>query len=154
MTDQVSLASADTTLKTDLFASSGPPKPHLVIRVGITGHRREALHELHADVAKLSEVVKEVLGTIQVKVGRMFALNADAYAGRGPIFRLISPLAEGSDRIVAREAFGLGFALECPFPFPEADYKNDFKDTPRSLEEFCELRQYAGDAVFELDGKR
>jgi hypothetical protein len=84
----------------------------------------------------------------------MFALNADAYAGRGPIFRLISPLAEGSDRIAAREAFGLGFVLECPFPFPEDDYKNDFKDTSGSLEEFCELRQYAGDAVFELDGKR
>jgi hypothetical protein len=150
----IALEGTSKSRKTGPFTTSGPPKPHLVIRVGITGHRREALQEMKTDLAKLAETVSSVLQTLKKKVEKIFELNADVYAGQSPIFRLISPLAEGSDRIAAREARRLDFLLECPFPFPEEEYKKDFKKTPGSLEEFCELRQYAREAVFEMNGKR
>jgi hypothetical protein len=60
---------------------------------------------------------------------------------------LMSPLAEGADRLVAEEARALGIPLIVPLPFPVAIYERDF-ETPASLQAF---REFCLDAeVIEL----
>jgi hypothetical protein len=77
------------------------------------------------------------------------------------VLRLVSPLAEGSDRIVARAGLELRpspFDLQCVFPFAADIYRHDFIErteweSPGSVEEFDELRRQAS-AVLELDSNR
>jgi hypothetical protein len=58
---------------------------------------------------------------------------------------LITPLAEGADRLVARVALEFGARLVVPLPLPQADYEQDFAhhatpaENERSLAEFREL---------------
>jgi len=78
--------------------------------------------------------------------------NCSAYEQVGPTFRVVSPLAEGSDRLVAEEALAMGFQLQSPLPFSREEYKNDF-ETEVSKKEFDELIKKAR-PVFELDGSR
>ena len=59
---------------------------------------------------------------------------------------LLSPLAEGADRIVARAALGLGIHLVVPLPMPQDEYERDFPD---SVNEFHDFLSHAHD-VFEL----
>ena len=40
--------------------------------------------------------------------------------------RVVSPLAEGTDRIFAEQALGLGFELCAVLPFPQAEFEKDF----------------------------
>ncbi|HEY6327638.1 MAG TPA: hypothetical protein VIW73_14120 [Candidatus Cybelea sp.] len=51
---------------------------------------------------------------------------------------LLSALAEGADRLVAREALDAGFSLVVPLPMPREEYEKDFV-TPESLAEFRAL---------------
>jgi hypothetical protein len=67
-----------------------------------------------------------------------------------PHLRLLSPLAEGADRILAEEAIELDYSLEVPLPFPQREYERDFPDT---LAEFHTFVARAC-AVVELDGDR
>ena len=41
-------------------------------------------------------------------------------------FQLLSPLAEGADRIAAEEALSLGIKLVVPMPMAQAEYERDF----------------------------
>jgi hypothetical protein len=74
-----------------------------------------------------------------------------------PLLRLISPLAEGTDRLVAEEAVRLGFRLEVVLTFTQKDYETDFD--PASRAEFEALLAQSGDrdgppCVVALDGAR
>jgi hypothetical protein len=51
---------------------------------------------------------------------------------------VLSALAEGADRLVAREALDAGFSLVAPLPMAPEEYEKDFA-TPESLAEFREL---------------
>lgn len=62
--------------------------------------------------------------------------------------RLLTPLAEGADRIAAEEALSLGIKLVVPIPMSQADYERDF-ETADSLAEFRRLLKTA-DKQFEL----
>ena len=105
--------------------------------VGVTGHRPNRLKD--ADQNALRASARSVL-------------TALAEAAPGEAHRVVSPLAEGSDRILAEEAAALGWELYSPLPFPRADYEKDFK-TAASKREFDELLSQAA-RVHELDGKR
>ncbi len=59
---------------------------------------------------------------------------------------LLSALAEGADRLVAREALELGFSLVVPLPMEREEYEKDFT-TPESVAEFRSLLLRA-DSVF------
>ena len=61
---------------------------------------------------------------------------------------LLSPLAEGADRLAARVVLACGAHLIVPLPMPQVVYEQDFQ-TPASLAEFRELLQRA-DRHFEL----
>lgn len=126
-------------------------RPHLVVRVGVTGHRPKDLSEGEA-LEALRKVIRGVLREIQDVTSRIFEQHRLLYSGDRAKLRLVSPLAEGADRLVAHEALEMGFELQCPFPFHREEYEKDFK-TAESLDEFEELRQQAS-VIFELDGSR
>lgn len=97
------------------------------MRVGVTGHRSQALAGADG----------QLLNTRLVRLFELLALQAGA--GRSV---LISALAEGADRIAARVALALGWRLRCPLPFDQPDYERDFA-SPESLEEFRGLLKRA-----------
>ena len=96
--------------------------------IGVTGHR-----DLPADVGPLERAVRDVL----VEFG-----------ARHPWSKIVvlSSLAEGADRLVARLALELEISLVVPMPLEQSDYESDFK-TEESLQEFRALLQRA-DAAF------
>jgi hypothetical protein len=131
-------------------ANAHPPKTRLVIRVGVTGHRPN--HLAHADISQLRHQVHQVLQSVQNAGAEITGDSHAGYDARQPLFRVISALAEGSDRIVAEEGLALGYELQVPCPFFVNDYEHDFS-TAESKKRFRELLKQAT-AVLELDGSR
>ena len=104
----------------------------LPLVVGVTGHR-----DLHPQgEARLEDEVRRSLAELR------------ALCPNTPLL-LLSPLAEGADRLVAREALTQGATLVVPLPLPRAEYEKDFVHpadaalTARSLAEFDGLLQSA-----------
>lgn len=133
---------------------TSPPRPGLVFRVGVVGHRPKRLN-LESTV-ELRRVIHSLLEQIRVSVTKFFKDNRDLYDGGNAQLRVVSPLAEGSDRIVADEAMKLDYQLHCPMPFHREEYENDFD--PHSRHDFRQLLNKAkakgGLACFEMDGDR
>ena len=134
-------------------------KPRLICRVGVTGHRPKRLRANAADLGVLRQRVDEVLTAIAAAVADIRHRDRRTpYADEATLLRVVSPLAEGSDRIVARAGLELQptpFDLQCVFPFAGDVYRHDFVEGtewehPGSAEEFDELRKQAS-AVLELD---
>jgi hypothetical protein len=107
------------------------------VNVGVTGHRSNRLR--HADLEALRASVRG-------------ALERLAEAAPGQSMRLVSPLAEGADRIVAEEAAALGWQLQSALPFPPEEYEKDF-ESPESRREFRRLLDNAA-KVDVLRGSR
>jgi hypothetical protein len=63
-------------------------------------------------------------------------------------FELLSPLADGADRIAAKTALRAGLRLVVPLPMAQAEYERDFT-TAESLHEFRRLLATAA-SVFEV----
>ena len=93
--------------------------------VGVTGHRDLVAQELTG----IETLVRDLLEDL---------------ARRFPERRLqvMSPLAEGADRVVALVAEDLGIELIVPLPMPENLYSKDFESS-RSWAEFSRLCHYA-----------
>jgi hypothetical protein len=70
----------------------------------------------------------------------------------GASFELLSPLAEGADRIAAKVALRSGIRLVVPMPMAQAEYERDFVTT-ESLDEFRRLLR-ASDSHFEVRDPR
>ena len=103
-----------------------------VLRIGVTGHR--AL----PDEALVRSGVREVLD----RLGRL-------PGGAHSTFVVISPIAEGSDRIVAEEVLGRPGCvsrLEAVLPLPEEDYVADFQ-AAGSRAAFARLKGLAASVV-------
>ena len=96
---------------------------HLLV-LGVTGHR------VLAEIARLRVEIREALGAL-----------GDSHPGRSIL--LLSPLAEGADRIVAEEVLALpGGRLFAPLPLPMEEYVKDF-ETAESKQEFHALLKLA-----------
>ena len=99
------------------------PRIHgpLPLVIGITGHRdlREEDHE------RLAEQIRKIFVDLQ-----------NRYPATA-LF-LLSPLAEGADRLAARVALDMGIHLAVPLPMPKDEYEHDFT-TPESKAEFGKL---------------
>jgi hypothetical protein len=95
--------------------------------IGVTGHR---------------DLLPEETPGIEVEVRRLFDELAERFPGR-PL-QVMSPLAEGADRIVALVAEELGIELTVPLPMPENLYSQDFESS-RSWAEFGRLLRYASE---------
>lgn len=100
--------------------------------IGITGHR-----DLRPeDREKLENKVREVLSGLRAKYPAT------------PIV-LLSPLAEGADRLAARVALEIGARLVVPLPMSRHLYEQDFT-APGSLAEFRQLLERA-EHCFEVE---
>ncbi|MGH8279348.1 MAG: hypothetical protein ACRETQ_07270 [Gammaproteobacteria bacterium] len=91
--------------------------------IGVTGHR----DLVQQDLPRMREALKV-----------FFACLHRQYP-HTPL-RLLSPLAEGADRLVAQLALEHGAELVVPLPMPEQEYRKDF---PHSLAEFDALKAQA-----------
>jgi hypothetical protein len=131
-----------------LHESSSPPRPRLVVQIGVTGHRPNRLSPQIADdlPRQCGQVLKAIAGLASS------AHDPLLYAPQPPLLRIISPLAEGADRIVARAGLALGADLQCALPFHADEYCLDFEDAA-SREEFRALLAKAS-VVFEADASR
>lgn len=116
-------------LKAKTMTSQPVEKIPLVI--GITGHRN-----LHPEEIEL----------LQNQVRQLFQFLRQRYPDT-PLL-LLSPLAEGADRLVAKVALAEQMRLIVPLPLPITEYQRDF-DTPALRQEFTELQNQAAD-VFVL----
>jgi hypothetical protein len=109
--------------------------------VGVTGHRTLAQQD------KLGEKVQAALGMIRdivkATVEELRKELKEDLPEIPVIFRVLSPLAEGADRLVAREVLRTpGGQLEAVLPLAQADYESDFQSAtspPDSLDEFRKL---------------
>lgn len=133
----------------DSALHAAPPKPRLVLRIGVTGHRA---HRLESEaVSKLAARLKALFGEIAGEMSAMVRAHPELFDPAAPQIRIISPLAEGSDRLVARVGLEMGFDLVSPLPFARDDYERDFLEAT-SKKEFRDLLEHAGrgGSVFEL----
>ncbi len=95
-----------------------------MIKIGITGHRP---NRLQVPEKRLVARVRSVL------TGLMKAASVGTRVD-GPVLDVISPLAEGCDRIIARETLALGQRLTAVIPFERRDYETTFGDAATTQE--------------------
>lgn len=141
---------------TDGADAPRPPRPRLVLGVGVTGHRPDKLSA--ADLARVRAEAARALGEAARILAGIAAEDraaaAPMFSTEPPVLRFLSPLAEGTDRIAAEEALALAdrvaVELHCPLPFAREEYRKDFAGP--SAEEFDRL--LARGRAFELDGER
>src|SRR6185312_2924144 len=95
-------------------------RPRIAVRVGITGHRNLT------GAISVRQSLTRALNTIRTATESIRNASCAAWSDETTLFRAISPLAEGADRLFAQEALGLGFELDCPLPFAQPEYEKDF----------------------------
>lgn len=130
-------------------------RPQIAFRVGVSG----AVSFDASQLDRVSEQVAEVLQNIRDEVHRCATTETakHVYDSDKPILlRLISPLADGADRLVARAA-AKDFQLEVPMPFDQERYKATFANTTQGqhaahIAEFATLLATANPRVLTLDG--
>lgn len=122
---------APVTTDGDILRKSQIPA---TIRIGVTGHRELT----EAQSVLVVDSVRKVLGTLDTWLSDNLRHSSHAFV-------VVSPLAEGADRIVAGEVLNWEKAdpyykpkLEAVMPFPEDEYLKDFPDTA-SRAEFKDL---------------
>jgi hypothetical protein len=103
----------------------------LPLYIGITGHR-DILDE---DKLRLQQMIRN-------KIKEKIAQCKDT-----PVV-ILTPLAEGADRLAAYAALECGVSFIAPLPMPVDEYRKDFT-APGSLKEFNELLEKA-DQWFDL----
>jgi hypothetical protein len=129
----------DEVITAEMTAAPADPAGRipLRLRIAVTGHR-----DLCGDDAALTGAVAVALATID---SRRRAGTSATPVG----LAVVSALAEGADRIVARLAMQQGASLEAVLPMPPGDYLTDFKSAS-SQDEFDALLAQAT-TVTELD---
>lgn len=136
------------------MSHSTPSRPGLAFRVGVTGARKppEAIEALRVRVTEVLEQVAQEMNHLADRADVRKAYRHEHAGGKPePVLTLLSPLAEGADRLVADVALQQGYRLHVPMPFRQNDYEDDFKD---SVPAFRALLDRADAGVLELDGGR
>ena len=101
-----------------------PVRPRLAFRVGVIGSR----HLPQATLPAIETQVRAVLGLVRDEMSEAGRrpearlVYADSHTGPlKPWLRILSPLANGADQLVARIALQLGFELEVVLPFAQEE---------------------------------
>jgi hypothetical protein len=100
---------------------------------GVSGHR---------------DLVRTDLPELRKQLQIVFERFRSAYPNAS--FELLSPLAEGADRMAAEVALASGIKLAVPMPMTQTDYERDFTQA-QSLSEFRRLLATAS-SQWELSG--
>ena len=100
------------------------PKPRMALQVGITGHRSnklepENLPAIERTLRSIYEMIDKAAFTIALET------QDRIYSKAAPLIRIVSGLAEGTDRI-AVSAAPADWRLEAILPMPRAEYARDF----------------------------
>jgi hypothetical protein len=106
------------------------------LTVGATGHREDRLNDEH--LAELTAHVQQVFL-------RLDNLRIDSLDGQ--CVQIVTSLAEGADRIFAKEALRANLKLICVLPLARSDFLDDFSDAG-SREEFKMLVERASHVVY------
>lgn len=106
-------------------SAARPSREGLVL--GVTGHRTLA------DEPRLEAAVIEVVERLEARDST-------------PAATLLSGLAEGADRLVARILIARGVRLTAVLPRPAADYESDFRSSD-SIDEFRALLARAAETI-------
>lgn len=112
------------------------------IRIGVTGHRTLPNPEI------LSQKIAQLLDLKTSGLLHEQSLHRISTSDNPAIrFSVVTPLAEGADRLVAREVLKTPGAIIAPvLPLPVDDYVSDFK-SPESKSEFAQLLAQARTVV-------
>lgn len=105
-----------------------------MFRVGVTGHRPNRLQLGEPVLAGRVRAVLEAL------------IRAVGSGGTASVLDVQSPLADGTDRIVAREALALGQHLTAMLPLDRSDYEKTFVDAASAVA-FRDLLARAGQRI-------
>lgn len=124
---------------------TSPPKTRMSFHAGITGHRSLP----KADEKLLLRQMESILCLIKDTTLNAYCEVSHLHTAEPPALRLITMLAEGSDRIAAKCALKNGFQLQCPLPMKTEEYEKDF-EAADSLEEFRSLLAQA-ERVLEIE---
>ena len=89
--------------------------------VGVVGHRPNRL--VKEKEPELCAALRDVLARVKAAVEAAWSAGDSAAK---VVLRAVSPLAEGTDRLFARQALDLGYALCCIMPFAQAEFEKDF----------------------------
>ena len=140
-------------------ASTGPsaadPRPRIALRVGITGHR-DISRRYRDNYGAIEAQLAAALVAVRAAAEEVAAADRGrgAYRNEPPLLRMISPLAEGADRLAADIASRLGYRLLAPLPFAQAEYENDFDEESKAEFRRFLVRAEAEEGVITLDGGR
>jgi hypothetical protein len=127
-----------------------PPKPRLVLRVGVTGHRPNRFDAAAQTIVR--QKLASIFSQLQTAAVALHQRESDVFDPAPPEIRIVSALAEGADRVVAQAGLTAGFDLDILLPFPAETYETDF-ETEASREEFRALLAKAR-ARFILPGHK
>jgi hypothetical protein len=116
----------------EIQANAGSARGKPTFTFGVSGHR----DTLEGDSPELQKQIRTVFDRFRL-----------AYPAAS--FELLSPLADGADRLAAKVAMGAGIQVVVPLPMARAEYERDFTTT-ESLEEFRRLLALAA-STFEVD---
>ena len=139
--------------------SAPPRRPGLALRIGITGTRRiepDQVARLRDELRQVFNIARREIEAVALRrdlrdpKGRR-AAEAAYDTGVPPWIRLVTPLAEGADRLAADVARECGVSIAVAMPFRKELYQATFA-TPDSNKTFENMLSWAGGDVLELDG--
>src|ERR1700730_6446419 len=99
-----------------------PITDRLPLVIGVTGHRD--LRD--QDLRRLEEEVASIIGKLK---SEYLGGSSGGEKSEPPII-VLSRLAEGADRLVAKVALANGAELIAPLPMPAEEYRRDFENEP------------------------
>jgi len=90
-----------------------PPRPRLVSRIGVTGHRSNRIND--AEQRLLVDAIDSLLAGLQDELAALYDISGGVFAGM-PLLRVVSAVAEGADRLVAEAALARQLELQVVLP--------------------------------------
>ena len=146
----------DQLLRSRAGEIAAEPRVPLVFRVGGIGHRAIA----QGDAAELGKALAAIFELVRFAARKALVASGDLYRNYDDLdLFVVTPLAEGADRIIAHAGREKGFRLGAVIPFAAEVYEStfDMSDDPRqSTAEFRALLSLAmlpeGYGVLALDG--
>jgi hypothetical protein len=127
-----------------------PPRPNLVLRLGVCGHRGARLEG--TNTVAIRAAIVALLNAIQSESAALHSAHARVFSKVQPTLRLLSCLADGADTLAAEAALSVGAGINACLPFTREIYRADFATTD-DLTRYDALLD-ATAALFELDGDR
>ena len=138
---------------TDIVAEDAglhPPKAPFGLAIGVTGHRYVIAGHSALDHAGMR--LAHVFEQMEAAAERVRARHTRYFEPQPSIYRLISPLAEGTDQIAAEIGVRRKWRLETILPFAREEYLRDFCESA-DRDRFNALF-HASHKVLELPGER